>query len=140
MLDAAWPAPGQRCPSAMTGSGELLEVLPRHQTAHASLLTYILDLMHGSSLTPEDRHPSPPAEELSPGGLGVLRYRPLRGGPSCPRAAASRSRPHASTTFGGSQVMSAHRSASDSSSVDRAPNVRSLTCQLFGSLTCQLFG
>ena len=60
----------------MTGSGELLEALRRHQTAHASLLTDILDLMHGSSLTPEDRHPSPPAEELSPGELRVLRYLP----------------------------------------------------------------
>ena len=63
-------------PFAMTGSGELLEALPRHQTAHAALLTDILDLMHGSSLTPEDRHPSPPAEELSPGELRVLRYLP----------------------------------------------------------------
>ena len=63
-------------PFAMTGSRELLEALPRHQTAHAALLTDILDLMHGSSLTPEDRHPSPPAEELSPGELRVLRYLP----------------------------------------------------------------
>ena len=63
-------------PFAMTGSGELLEALPRHQTAHAALLTDILDLMHGSSLTPEDRHPSPLAEELSPGELRVLRYLP----------------------------------------------------------------
>jgi LuxR family transcriptional regulator, maltose regulon positive regulatory protein len=32
--------------------------------------------MHCSSLTPGDRHPSPPAEELSPGELRVLRYLP----------------------------------------------------------------
>jgi len=63
-------------PFAMTGSRELLEALPRHQTTHAALLTDILDLMHGSSLTPGDRHPSPPAEELSPGELRVLRYLP----------------------------------------------------------------
>ena len=63
-------------PFAMTGSRELLEALPRHQTAHAALLTDILDLMHGASLTPQDRHPSPPAEELSPGELRVLRYLP----------------------------------------------------------------
>jgi LuxR family transcriptional regulator, maltose regulon positive regulatory protein len=72
----------------MAGSGELLEALPRHQTAHAALLTDILDLMHGSSLTPEDRHPSPPAEELSPGELRVLRYLPTnhpgrRSQPNC---------------------------------------------------------
>ena len=63
-------------PFAMTGSGELLEALPRHETAHASLRTDILDLMHCSSLTSGDRHPSPSVEELSPGELRVLRYLP----------------------------------------------------------------
>ena len=63
-------------PFAMTGSGELLEALPRHQTAHAALLTDILDLIRGSSLTPEDRHPSRSAEELSASELRVLRYLP----------------------------------------------------------------
>jgi LuxR family transcriptional regulator, maltose regulon positive regulatory protein len=63
-------------PFAMTGSRELLEALPRHQTAHAALLTDILDLMHGSSAVADDQHPSPSAEELSPGELRVLRYLP----------------------------------------------------------------
>ena len=63
-------------PFAMTGSRKLLESLPRHQTAHASLLTEILDLMHGSSAAARDQRPSPPAEELSPGELRVLRYLP----------------------------------------------------------------
>ena len=63
-------------PFAMTGSRELLETLPRYQTAHAALLTDILDLMHGSSAAAEDQHPSPSAEELSPGELRVLRYLP----------------------------------------------------------------
>jgi LuxR family maltose regulon positive regulatory protein len=36
-------------PFAMTFSRELLEALPRHQTAHAALLTDILDILHGSS-------------------------------------------------------------------------------------------
>ena len=36
-------------PFAMTGSRELLEALPRHETAHAALLTAILDVLHGSS-------------------------------------------------------------------------------------------
>jgi len=63
-------------PFAMTGSRELLESLPRHQTAHAALLTDILDILHGSSAAAKDRHLPPPAEELSPGELRVLRYLP----------------------------------------------------------------
>ena len=62
-------------PFAMTGSAELLEALPRHQTAHAALLADILNVLHGSS--PATRQQSPPAaEELSPGELRVLRYLP----------------------------------------------------------------
>ena len=60
----------------MTGSQELLEALPRHGTAHAALLTDILDVLHGASLTATDQTPSPPTEELSPGELRVLRYLP----------------------------------------------------------------
>ena len=63
-------------PFAMTGSRGLLEALPRHQTAHASLLTDILDLMHGSSIAAEDQRPWSWTEELSPGELRVLRYLP----------------------------------------------------------------
>jgi len=62
-------------PFAMTGSQELLEALPRHETAHAALLTDILDTMRGSSVTPAG-YPAPLAEELSPGELRVLRYLP----------------------------------------------------------------
>jgi LuxR family transcriptional regulator, maltose regulon positive regulatory protein len=63
-------------PFAMTGSRELLEALPRHKTAHAALLTDILELLRGSSAVAGDRRTSPPAEELSPGELRVLRYLP----------------------------------------------------------------
>jgi LuxR family maltose regulon positive regulatory protein len=63
-------------PFAMTGSQELLEALPRHETAHAALLTDILDVLHGASLTATGQTPSPPTEELSPGELRVLRYLP----------------------------------------------------------------
>jgi LuxR family transcriptional regulator, maltose regulon positive regulatory protein len=63
-------------PFAMTGSAELLEALPRHQTAHAALLADILDVVHGSSLTAKDQSAPPPAEQLSPGELRVLRYLP----------------------------------------------------------------
>ena len=63
-------------PFAMTGAGELLEALPRHQTAHAALLTDILDVVHGASLAASGQPPSPPTEELSPTELRVLRYLP----------------------------------------------------------------
>jgi LuxR family maltose regulon positive regulatory protein len=41
-------------PFVMAGSRELLEALPRHETAHAALLADILDVMGGSSLMAED--------------------------------------------------------------------------------------
>jgi LuxR family transcriptional regulator, maltose regulon positive regulatory protein len=62
-------------PFAMMGSRELLEALPRHQTAHAALLADILDIMYGSSL-PLGEDLAPPAQELSPSELRVLRYLP----------------------------------------------------------------
>ena len=63
-------------PFAMTGSGELLEALPRHETAHAALLADILDVVHGSSLAAKDQPPTQQTEELSPSELKVLRYLP----------------------------------------------------------------
>ena len=63
-------------PFAMTGSRELLEVMPRHETAHAALLADILDVLHGSSLTAGNQPPPLDVEELSPGELRVLRYLP----------------------------------------------------------------
>jgi LuxR family transcriptional regulator, maltose regulon positive regulatory protein len=63
-------------PFAMTASAELLEALPRHQTAHAALLADILDVLHGSSPPAKELSSLPPAEELSPGELRVLRYLP----------------------------------------------------------------
>ncbi|HEX5297300.1 MAG TPA: LuxR C-terminal-related transcriptional regulator, partial [Streptosporangiaceae bacterium] len=63
-------------PFAMTGSAELLEALPRHQTAHAALLADIIDVLHGASPAAGDQSSPPPAEELSPAELRVLRYLP----------------------------------------------------------------
>ncbi len=63
-------------PFAMTGSAGLLEALPRHETAHAALLADILDVLHGASPKAKEQSSSPPAEELSPGELRVLRYLP----------------------------------------------------------------
>jgi len=63
-------------PFAMTGSAELLEALPRHETAHGALLADILDVLHGASPAAKDWSSLPPAQELSPGELRVLRYLP----------------------------------------------------------------
>ena len=60
----------------LTGSAELLETLPRHETAHAALLADILDLVHGSSLVAKNQSAPPLTKELSPGELRVLRYLP----------------------------------------------------------------
>jgi LuxR family transcriptional regulator, maltose regulon positive regulatory protein len=63
-------------PFAMTGSRELLEAMPRHETAHAALLTDILDVIRGSSPVRGVQSSSPQAEGLSPGELRVLGYLP----------------------------------------------------------------
>jgi LuxR family maltose regulon positive regulatory protein len=63
-------------PFAMTGSLELLEAMPRHETAHAALLTDILDVMRGSSIAPGHQPSLAELERLSPSELRVLRYLP----------------------------------------------------------------
>ena len=63
-------------PFAMTGSRELLEAVPRHETAHGALLADILDVVHGSSPASGNQPPPLDVEELSPGELRVLRYLP----------------------------------------------------------------
>jgi LuxR family transcriptional regulator, maltose regulon positive regulatory protein len=63
-------------PFAMTGTLELLEAIPRHQTAHAALLTDILDVMRGSAISPGDERSLADIEQLSPSELRVLRYLP----------------------------------------------------------------
>ena len=63
-------------PFAMTGSRELLEALPRHETAHAALLADILDIMRGASVRPADPPGPQQVEQLSHSELKVLRYLP----------------------------------------------------------------
>jgi LuxR family transcriptional regulator, maltose regulon positive regulatory protein len=58
------------------GYTTVTEALPRHETAHAALLTDILDVLHGTSPAARDLSSPHPAEELSPGELRVLRYLP----------------------------------------------------------------
>jgi LuxR family transcriptional regulator, maltose regulon positive regulatory protein len=62
-------------PFAMTGARELLEALPRHETAHTALLADILDVMRGSPPAAPEQSLRP-GEELTPGELRVLRYLP----------------------------------------------------------------
>jgi LuxR family maltose regulon positive regulatory protein len=63
-------------PFAMTGAGELLDALPRHETAHSALLADIADVLRGEPAPSIDRERLPQPEELSPGELRVLRYLP----------------------------------------------------------------
>ena len=60
----------------MTGSLDLLEAMPRHETAHAALLTDILDVMRGSSIPPSKEPSLTEIDQLSPSELRVLRYLP----------------------------------------------------------------
>jgi LuxR family maltose regulon positive regulatory protein len=63
-------------PFAMTCSADLLEAMPRHETAHAALLADILNVLRGSSLTRADESLGGEVEPLSRGELKVLRYLP----------------------------------------------------------------
>ena len=60
----------------MTDAAELLDALPRHETAHGALLADIVDLLRGSPLASTDRERLAQPEELSRSELRVLRYLP----------------------------------------------------------------
>jgi LuxR family transcriptional regulator, maltose regulon positive regulatory protein len=63
-------------PFAMTGSVELLQATPRHETAHAALLQEIIDILGGAQAVPRDEAALAQTEPLSPSELRVLRYLP----------------------------------------------------------------
>lgn len=63
-------------PFAMTQAADLLDALPRHQTAHGALLADIVDLLGGTSVPATDREPTWQPDELSPSELRVLRHLP----------------------------------------------------------------
>jgi len=63
-------------PFAMIGSLEVLEAMPKHETAHAALLADILDVLRGSSIAPGKESSLADSEQLSPSELRVLRYLP----------------------------------------------------------------
>ena len=60
----------------MTEAAELLDALPRHETAHGALLADIVDVLRGASAPSTDRERLSQPEELSPSELRVLRYLP----------------------------------------------------------------
>jgi LuxR family transcriptional regulator, maltose regulon positive regulatory protein len=64
---------GMILPFVLTPVGDLLARHPRHRTAHATLLTTILDLLAASR---PPGQPPRPADELSDAELRVLRYLP----------------------------------------------------------------
>jgi LuxR family maltose regulon positive regulatory protein len=63
-------------PFVMTEARELLDTVPRHQTAHGALLADVLDLLQDTATPTTDRDRLPELEELSPTELRVLRYLP----------------------------------------------------------------
>jgi hypothetical protein len=75
-------------PFVLTASGDLVEALPRNQTAHAALRIDILDVLRGESLAAQDRPSLPTERELTPTELRVLRFLPTNMFPNgdCPRA------------------------------------------------------
>jgi LuxR family maltose regulon positive regulatory protein len=58
----------------MTGAWQLLAALPPQGTAHAALVSDILDAIHGG--TPGHAATAEPTEQLSPSELRVLRFLP----------------------------------------------------------------
>jgi LuxR family transcriptional regulator, maltose regulon positive regulatory protein len=63
-------------PFAMTDAAELIDTLPRHETAHRALLADVVDVLRGEPMASRDRERLSPPEELSPSELRVLRYLP----------------------------------------------------------------
>jgi LuxR family maltose regulon positive regulatory protein len=63
-------------PFAMAGALELLDALPRHETAHTALLADVVDLLRGGLAPSIEPERLSDLDELSPSELRVLRYLP----------------------------------------------------------------
>jgi LuxR family maltose regulon positive regulatory protein len=63
-------------PFAMAGAAELLDALPRHETAHGALLADVVDLLRGGLAPSIEPERLSDLDELSPSELRVLRYLP----------------------------------------------------------------
>jgi LuxR family transcriptional regulator, maltose regulon positive regulatory protein len=115
-------------PFAMTGAAELLEAVPRHQTAHAALLADILDVTRGRPLAARNQSASPPAEELSPSELKVLRYLPTN--LSRPQIASELSVSVNTVNTHVRNIYAKLRASDRSSAVQRARELRLLSAGL----------
>jgi LuxR family transcriptional regulator, maltose regulon positive regulatory protein len=77
-LDLAEPD-GLVLPFLVTPAPQLVELLerhPRHRTAHAALLSDLIDVLHGSAPAVRASRPQSLSEELSGSEVRVLRYLP----------------------------------------------------------------
>jgi LuxR family maltose regulon positive regulatory protein len=63
-------------PFAIANGRDLLERHPRHSTAHAHLITEILDILDRGPAAGDETSVAPPSEPLSPPELRVLRFLP----------------------------------------------------------------
>jgi LuxR family maltose regulon positive regulatory protein len=63
-------------PFSMAEAADLMEAVPRHETAHSALLAEIVDLVDGASAPGSDRDSPSLLDELSPSERRVLRYLP----------------------------------------------------------------
>jgi LuxR family maltose regulon positive regulatory protein len=63
-------------PFALSEAAELLDALPRHETAHGALLADIADVLRGEPAPDPTREHLSQYEELSPSELRVLRFLP----------------------------------------------------------------
>jgi LuxR family maltose regulon positive regulatory protein len=63
-------------PFVMTGAGDLVDALPRNETAHGALLADIAELLRGGAVPSVDSERLSQPAELTPSELRVLRYLP----------------------------------------------------------------
>jgi LuxR family maltose regulon positive regulatory protein len=120
-------------PFAMHNAAELLDVLPRHQTAHGALLADVAALLRGTPAPRIDPERLPQSEELSTSELRVLRYLPTNlTRPEIARAlyiSVNTVNTHMRNIY---SKLGAH---DRSSAVQRASELRLLSTRLRGHLT-----
>jgi len=118
-------------PFAMNNAAELLDTLPRHQTAHGALLTDVADLLRGRPAPRINPERLPQPEELSTSELRVLRYLPTNmTRPEIARAlyvSVNTVNTHMRNIY---SKLGAH---DRSSAVQRASELRLLSTRLWGS-------
>jgi LuxR family maltose regulon positive regulatory protein len=118
-------------PFAMNNAAELLDTLPRHQTAHGALLADVADLLRGRPAPRINPERLPQPEELSTSELRVLRYLPTNmTRPEIARAlyvSVNTVNTHMRNIY---SKLGAH---DRSSAVQRASELRLLSTRLWGS-------